>query len=84
MTEDNPDELKADFRTALIAGSGLGLSMLGLLYVPFVAILGLAVSYLGWRSCRPGYAIGKVVAVAGMAAGVVGLAILIVTTITGG
>lgn len=83
MADDDPEDMKADFRTALIAGSGVGLSMLGLFYVPFVSILGLVVSYLGWRSCRPEYEVGKIVAFGGMAAGVVGLAILIVTSIVG-
>ena len=71
------DELVADLKAAMLAGGGFGLAMLGLLAIPVLSIVGLVVSYLGWRSARPQYRVGRAFAIAGMVVGLFGMAAMI-------
>jgi hypothetical protein len=77
--DEDPDreQLTADLKTALLSGGGLGLSLLGVLFIPIAAMAGIVVSYLGWRSARQDYRVGKWFAVAGMMLGFFGTAALV-------
>jgi len=71
-------DLAKDSRSALLAGSGLGLALLGVVAIPIAAVAGLGLSYLGWRSARPAYRTGRIMAIIGMALGFLGSAAMVV------
>jgi len=76
-------ELAADLKTATLSGSGLGLALLGFA-IPLMSIVGVALAYFGWRSARPEYRVGRVFAILGMVAGVLGMGMLVLDIIGAG
>lgn len=80
MDANERAELAADLKTATLSGGGFGLALLGLL-IPVLSIIGLFVSFIGWRSARPEYRPGRVFGVLGMAVGFLGTALLLVQSL---
>lgn len=74
---DQQERLR-DARTAVTTGGGIGLGLFGVLSVPVLSLVGLVVSYLGWRMARPQYLTGRIAGIVGMVVGVVGAALLVV------
>ncbi len=80
MDNDPGTGLGPDLKTAALSGGGLGLALLGFV-IPVLSLAGLVVSYLGLRSAREEYRVGRVFAIAGIAAGIVGTGMLVVEAI---
>ena len=76
MDNDERTELSADLKTATLSGGGLGLAMLGWM-IPVLSPISLIVCYLGWRSARPEYRLGRVFAVAGMVVAILGMGMMV-------
>ena len=81
MTPEEAAELRADFKTAMFAGGGLALSIIGLFLIPIASAAGLIISFFGFKTCRPEYRVGKITSIIGMAAGLVGVASLILAVL---
>ena len=78
------ETLKADARTAVIAGSGLGLALLGMLFIPLGSVAGLALSWWAYRTGRKEYQQGRITAIGGMVVGAIGVAVLVVSLLPAG
>ncbi len=83
MDDKDRVELAADMKAATLAGGGLGMSLIGLL-VPILAVVGIGLSYAGWRVARPDYRVGRFCAVAGMVVGFIGVALTVVALVANG
>ena len=84
IEDDERERLMADAKTATLAGGGMGFAFLGLVAVPLLSILGLALSFAAFRIARPGYRTGRNVAIGGMALGIFGLGTWLTLTFMAG
>lgn len=65
-SDDDRDVLLADAKTATLAGGGVAFGALGVLAVPLLSVLGLALCFFALRSARPGYRVGRGFAIVGL------------------
>lgn len=77
VSDDERDLLMSDAKTATLAGGGLGFGVLGVIAVPILSLLGLALCFFALRTVRPGYRTGRIFAIIGLALNGFGIAMWI-------